>query len=692
MKIKKIHIKNFKAIKEISIDDLKETVVIAGPNGCGKSCILDAIRLLKSIYGGHNPNEWHQWFGEFQIPINKLGNGITSILNSKNDPLLIEMELILRNAEKKYIEENLQTLVNNKIWKTIMPPHSYGESEIIVPTNEYRFQEANVNNQTLATCKKIQDEIKENSIFAKLTINPDGTITTNQCATLELCFSEFIPEHIGIIDYHSANRTYNRESLDHVSLNISNSINHFKNHVLYNSAGKYQNIKQEIASAYIKELLIKDSGHKTNKESNLINTLKELFKTFFPGKTFLGPQSDITGKLSFPIQLDSGSVHDINDLSSGEKEILYGYLRLQQTSPKNSVFLLDEPELHLNPRLLKGLVNFYRKHIGSDNNQIFMVTHSDTILRESMSEPECSVFHMKSLQGLTNKTTQISEISENDELEAALSDLVGDLASYIPNSKLIIFEGGGESDFDVRVVSELFPEIVEKANLISGNNRAKVTELHDILEKAKEGKKIHFDIYSITDLDNKPEIKRKNQYTWDVYSIENYLINPEYIKKALDDILDKNERLTISQINEALETSARNNLKSLIEHEMRTHINKKITSRINLNINKTSNDYADEFKKNLDTINKEINELSISETYKEIKSLEDQLTKKYENHLNTGDWKKTFRGRDILKSFSNEIKKGLKYEKLRNLIISRMRDNKYQPQGMKDIIEKIIDN
>lgn len=692
MKIKKIYIKNFKAIKEISIDNLKETVVIAGPNGCGKSCILDAIRLLKSVYGGHNPNEWHQWFGEFQIPINKLGGGITSILNSNDDPLLIEMELILRNAEKEYIEKHLQVLVQNKIWKTIMPPQAYGDSEIIVPTNEYRFQQENVDRQTTETCKKIREEIKEHSIFAKLIINPDGTIKTNQCATLELCFSEFIPEHIGIIDYHSANRTYHRESLDHISLNISNSINHFKNHALYNSASKYQNIKQEIASAYIKELLVKDSGHKANKENHLINTLKELFTTFFPGKTFLGPKSDALGKLSFPVELDNGSIHDINDLSSGEKEILYGYLRLQQTSPKNSVLLLDEPELHLNPRLLKGLVNFYRKHIGSENNQIFMVTHSDTILRESMNEPECTVFHMKSLQGLTNEKPQISEISENDELEAAISDLVGDLASYVPNSKLIIFEGGGESDFDVRFVSELFPEIAERANLISGSNRSKVTELHNILDKAKIEKKINFDIYSITDLDNKPDTPRKNQYTWDVYSIENYLINPDYIKRALDDILDKNERLSIEKIHETLEISARKNLKPLIEHEMRTALNKKVTHTINLNINKAENDYAREFRKSLENINIKISELFSSETYEEIKAFEIQLTGKYEGHLKTGEWKKTFRGRDILKTFSNEIKKGLQYEKLRNLIISRMRDDRHQPQGMKDVINKIIES
>ena len=53
MKIKRLEIENFKAIKHIKLDGLSDTVLIAGPNGCGKSCIFHAIRLLKSTIGGY---------------------------------------------------------------------------------------------------------------------------------------------------------------------------------------------------------------------------------------------------------------------------------------------------------------------------------------------------------------------------------------------------------------------------------------------------------------------------------------------------------------------------------------------------------------------------------------------------------------------------------------------------------------
>jgi len=62
-----LFISNLRAVKNFQIDELGSFVVIAGQNGSGKSCVFDAIRLLKSVYGGYAANEYHQWFGEFAI-------------------------------------------------------------------------------------------------------------------------------------------------------------------------------------------------------------------------------------------------------------------------------------------------------------------------------------------------------------------------------------------------------------------------------------------------------------------------------------------------------------------------------------------------------------------------------------------------------------------------------------------------
>lgn len=60
MKIRRLAIENFRAIESLTLEAPGETVVIAGPNGSGKTQIYHAIRLLKSMYGGHQANEVHQ--------------------------------------------------------------------------------------------------------------------------------------------------------------------------------------------------------------------------------------------------------------------------------------------------------------------------------------------------------------------------------------------------------------------------------------------------------------------------------------------------------------------------------------------------------------------------------------------------------------------------------------------------------
>jgi predicted ATPase len=106
MKILNLYITNFKAIRRLELTDLEETIVVAGPNGCGKSCIFDAIRLLKSAYGGYLPNEWQSGLGEFAINTGRGQSEAAQLLQNKEKSMQIIVDFSLHSDESNYLKEN----------------------------------------------------------------------------------------------------------------------------------------------------------------------------------------------------------------------------------------------------------------------------------------------------------------------------------------------------------------------------------------------------------------------------------------------------------------------------------------------------------------------------------------------------------------------------------------------------------
>ena len=105
MRIEKLEIQNFRAIEKVAIDAKSTMIVIAGPNGCGKSCVLDGIRFIKSAYGGYGPDEWNQWLGEFQINRDKDPWEMRKILRDKGQRARIEITLKLHPKERAHLQE-----------------------------------------------------------------------------------------------------------------------------------------------------------------------------------------------------------------------------------------------------------------------------------------------------------------------------------------------------------------------------------------------------------------------------------------------------------------------------------------------------------------------------------------------------------------------------------------------------------
>ena len=692
MRIDEIEVKNFRGIRELTLKGLQNSVVIAGANGSGKSCIFDAIRLLKSAYGGYQQNEWHHWMAEFQINFANNAEAFQTFFQDQSKQLSIKCSFRLHPSERSYLEKHGEELVRNSVWRLIAPEMYGWSSYRAAPmAAQYRDREPEVEKLTKIQLAAMMQELSQDRVTGHLWGNAGSSIHFETSKALEIIFSSFLPGELGLIDYHGPQRMYTREQVSNVNLDLTAQDQQNKTTALYNYNAKYGGVKTEMASSYIKELLSKEAGVEIGAQDSLSETLKELFLTFFPDKEFLGLKPTADGGLSFPVRTASGAIHDLNELSAGEKEVLYGYLRIRNSAPRFSIILIDEPELHLNPRLVRGLPQFYHQHLGlALDNQIWLVTHSDTLLREVVGRPEYSVYHMVSASAdLT--TPQIVPITMGEAAQRAVISLVGDIAAYQPGKKVVVFEGGGDSEFDVQFTTRLFPELSTQANVISGGNKLRVRELHDVLDAAAKKGAIPFKTFSITDRDSEvQETVSSPRFKWNVYHVENYLLEQSYIRTVLLELGDIDDQHSDEMVYDNLRKAASHTLKDRVQHDLTVYVNDSIVSSLNLRYNPKRTDAAvaigEAMTRSITRIGKTV---SSKLTVAKLTEREQKYRALLEADLATDAWRRTFRGRDVLMKFTADHSKA-SYDVFKNLIIARMSDANYKPPGMKLVIDQII--
>jgi predicted ATPase len=694
MKIDSLHIANFRGIGEVRLADLGTMVVIAGQNGSGKSCIFDAIRLLKSVFGGYQANEWQQWMGEFQINLSSRSSDFLPIFNDPTKELRISCEFRLAESERQYIMTHAHELLREKVWRTLMPEaYAWGGLRLAVFAAQFREREPEVAQRVAIELPALIQELSQPTIRGTFYIPPGDIPKIQNSLALSVIFGTFRPQEIGVIDYHGAQRHYGRENVQGINLNLDANEQQRSQSALYNYGQKYTNVKGEMAASYVKEILAEQAGVPRAQQASLTNTLKELFETFFPDKKFLGPQPTAGGLLTFPVVTPKGRNHDLDDLSSGEKEILYGYLRIRSSAPRFSIILLDEPELHLNPRLIRDLPQFYRKNLGEAlQNQLWLVTHSDALLREVVARDKYNVFHMLPQSQVAAGESQLKPLSATADLDLALTDLIGDLAAYRPGGKVLILEGGGDSDFDQKVVATLFPEITEHANLISGTNKTRVESLLRVLEAANSKGQVPYRFFSVTDRDSEVHARSRsaNSFSWNVYHIENYFLVPKYIAKVLSAV-QTSAPLDEEVIWDELRTLAKETLPQLVRHELSEFANAQLVQAIDVKTDPRLEDQAPALVDSIDRSLKRLIALQTSTLTKEaIGGKEKEIRERYVESIADGSWVNVFRGRDVLKRFVGKNANSVSYEVFRNLVLAQMKDDAYRPVGMKDILDKII--
>ena len=155
----------------------------------------------------------------------------------------------------------------------------------------------------------------------------------------------------------------------------------------------------------------------TNKVINEINGIFDILELDVRLKGFSKDE-----KIMPIFENSAGEEFDINDLSSGEKQLFLRTLSIKMLEPKNSIILIDEPELSLHPKWQQRIIEVYKK-IG-ENNQIIIATHSPHILG-SVSSENIFILYRDENGKIEAKTGDELYSSYGQPVDRVLKDIMG---------------------------------------------------------------------------------------------------------------------------------------------------------------------------------------------------------------------------------------------------------------------------
>ena len=227
-----------------------------------------------------------------------------------------------------------------------------------------------------------------------------------------------------------------------------------------------KDIPSYIATKIISEMLKNKNEKVGDIQKKVFDEINEIFETLGIEVKIEDISQD--GR-NIPIFTNSsGDKFDINELSSGEKQLFLRTLAIKMLNPENSIILIDEPELSLHPKWQQRIVDVYRK-IGK-NNQIIIATHSPHVLG-SVKKENIMLLDKTNDGKIIVKTGNELYNSYGQPTDRVLKDIMGLETTRNPKVFKLLEKAG---------------ELVDKNEYESEEFKTKYKELRDILGKKDE--------------------------------------------------------------------------------------------------------------------------------------------------------------------------------------------------------------
>jgi len=613
MKIQSLTIKNYKSLVDFQLKDAPDVVILAGPNGTGKSSVLEAIIFFKEHLG-----PYHSW---------TLGG---NVVNTGAKFAEISAEFKVYPEEIVYLKEVHNITLPNDVlagWMKVEPPNRVIEQK-----------------------------------------RPAGLVQL-----MRLYKRKDFP-HVGIFDFYNPNRFIQKKELGAIQVGVFRDPEERRRRVSFIPEYKFAMTKDYLAQQTMGDL--QKALSKMRKERvelriedvpDSLMPLKNVFNSLLAPKKFV--EVDFSSSpIRFIVETPQGIV-DIDDLSSGEKEILFGYAELLKVNPKNSIILFDEPDLHLNQEVERKIVPLL-KSIG-ENNQYWIATHSFGI----MSSVEYNeLFRLENFSGRNQVTTAFSD---EERYETFLS-VAGDVGIVTLGQRIVFLEGIQWTD--KYVLESFFEDFKRKVVFVPSSSVGEIMKISDkILKLLQTSSRFNF-YYAIRDRDYMSDTERKGimttnerLYVWERYHVENYLLDFD----AIYSVLARNVT--------PCPCSSPSDVKSKIIEILLSESDRFVSKMVNYEVNKRLRGIH--FDIGFEKINDQIQTktehlksrlLPILET-DNIRKIVAEKKRDFHKALESDEWIKILPARDMLKLFISKYGQELPYKPFKNQLVHEIKNENRVP-------------
>ncbi len=527
MHIKKVWIKNFRALEDIAVDLENRVSVIVGPNAAGKTTIVEAIRMAKALLSPRTQHEANQI-------LHALG------VSSPHMPQRLRLEAIARDVGKTVVVGCMFELSQTEVLELEAAAESIvtamiqaqGGQSFAAPDTLIAFLASPQGRQMQADGRKVVDTAlakvsSSKRVTLELTWAPKAPPQSSADA-IEAQFIAYLerrlPPYKTSFTYFPADRAlpFGEQPMQLGSPDANAQLES------YNSQPqtKFNRLKNTIFTA---------AFHSTKDQSNNDTIEKEfaqIFHGILKGRELQSYGITEVGQLNVQIRdTESGRVFDMDGMSSGEKGLILTFLLLARSVDNNGIVLLDEPELHLNPAVCKDLLAYLvNQYVKPKNLQVIICSHSPEILAGAFDSDECSVYHLIS-------STNLSRVRLQDEanLDETLRRLGATESENLLYRGIVFVEG----PHDVAILDAGFGSLLRRYKLKFAQGRQEIEKAIRMLQQHEKEGISSTPTFFIFDKDEAPTSLENSKSVrilqWDRRCLENYFIDLDAITTVLMD-------------------------------------------------------------------------------------------------------------------------------------------------------------